>query len=69
MKLVDEGFVADKEDGVSPTDDSGGDDSDGSLSEGDKEKGPEAFRRSTVTNMAALIPFSWVFLLKQNLFN
>ncbi|KAJ0953678.1 hypothetical protein HanRHA438_Chr00c30g0854931 [Helianthus annuus] len=37
MKLVDEGFVADKEDGVSPTDDSGGDDSDGSLSEGDKE--------------------------------
>ncbi|KAM0053095.1 hypothetical protein Hdeb2414_s0007g00255981 [Helianthus debilis subsp. tardiflorus] len=38
MKLVDEDFVADKEDGASPTDDSGGDDSDGSLSEGDKEK-------------------------------
>ncbi|MFS7911228.1 hypothetical protein Hanom_Chr02g00115631 [Helianthus anomalus] len=38
MKLLDEDFVADKEDGALPTDDLGRDDFDGSLSEGDKEK-------------------------------
>ncbi|KAJ0526217.1 hypothetical protein HanHA300_Chr09g0320741 [Helianthus annuus] len=38
MKLLDEDFVADKEDGALPTNDLGRDDSDGSLSEGDKEK-------------------------------
>ncbi|MFS7961997.1 hypothetical protein Hanom_Chr08g00721481 [Helianthus anomalus] len=38
MKLLDEDFVADTEDGALPTDDLGRDHSDGSLSEGDKEK-------------------------------